>query len=199
MHPSCALIVWLAAVLALQALGYTGVLILAAALLLAGGLLRPWWQHIRRARWLLLTLWLILAYHAPGEAIHDLPWAPTYEGVAAANLQALRLILMLGCLAWLFRRLGRDGLVAALWGLLRPCRRLGLDSERLVVRLALVLDNLQTPPGKGAWRHMLGAAALPLAGPALLRLDLPRWTPRDSALTALTALVVVALLALPCL
>ena len=189
MHPSCALIVWLAAVLALQALGYSGVLLLAATLLLFGGrLLSQWWGYIRRARWLLLTLWLILAYNVPGEAFQDFSWAPTYEGIADANLHALRLIVMLGCLAWLFHRLGRDGLVSALWGLLRPCRAVGLDSERLVVRLSLVLDNLQTPQKKGAWRHMLGRQVVQANGPdTLLHIALPRWTARDSLLTGLIA------------
>lgn len=196
LHPSCALIVWLAAVLALPALGYAGSLALAAVLLLAGGdLLHLWWRMLRRARWLLLTLWLILAYNVPGEAFADLPWAPTYEGIAAASLHTLRLIVMLGCLAWLLHRLGRDGLVSALWGLLQPCRACGLDTERLVVRLSLVLDNLQTEQEKGAWRHMLGAAALPAEGPALLHLALPHWAPRDSLLTSL---VVVGLLAVLC-
>ncbi|HEX6736120.1 MAG TPA: hypothetical protein VF096_15035 [Azonexus sp.] len=188
MHPSCALILWLAAVLALQALGYDGVLLLAAGLLLAGGgLWRPWWGYIRRARWLLLTLWLILAYNVPGEAFQDHPWAPTYEGIADANLHALRLIVMLGCLAWLFHRLGRDGLVSALWGLLHPGRALGLDTERLVVRLALVLDHLKVAPEKGGWRRMLRAEAMPAAGPDILHLVLPPWAVRDSMLVAVAA------------
>jgi energy-coupling factor transporter transmembrane protein EcfT len=195
LHPSCALIVWLAAVLALPAFGYIGSLALAAVLLLAsGGLLRPWWSMVRRVRWLLLTLWLILAYNVPGEAFADLPWAPTYEGIAAASLHALRLIVMLGCLAWLFHRLGRDGLVSALWGLLHPCRALGLDTERLVVRLSLVLDNLQTEREKGAWRRMLGAATLPAEGPASLHLALPRWAMRDSLLAGLVAAGLLAVL-----
>ncbi|PKO31195.1 MAG: hypothetical protein CVU34_17945 [Betaproteobacteria bacterium HGW-Betaproteobacteria-7] len=188
MHPSCALIIWLASVLALQALGYGGVLLLAAGvLLLGGGVLRPWWGYVRRARWLLLTLWLILAYNVPGEAFEDYSWAPTYEGIADANLHALRLIVMLGCLAWLFHRLGRDGLVSALWGLLRPCRAIGLDTERLVVRLSLVLDNLQTPQEKGAWRNMLGRQVEHGNGPTILHLALPRWAVRDSLLAGLVA------------
>lgn len=193
LHPSCALIIWLAAVLALQALGYEGVLLLAGGLLLLGtGLLRPWWGYIRRARWLLLTLWLILAYNVPGEAFRDLPWAPTYEGIADANLQALRLIVMLGCLAWLFHRLGRDGLVSALWGVLHPWRVLGLDTERLVVRLSLVLDHLKVAPERGGWRRMLRADAEPVGGPAVLHLALPPWASRD---TVLTVMVVGGLIA----
>lgn len=189
MHPSCALIIWLATVLALQALGYGGALLLVAGLLVFGAsVLRSWWGYVRRARWLLLTLWLILAYNAPGEAFYDFPWAPTYEGIADANLHALRLIVMLGCLAWLFQRLGRDGLVSALWGLLHPCRAIGLDTERLVVRLALVLDHLKVAPEKGGWRRMLHSDAAPVAGPEILHLELPRWAARDS----LVAGVVVA-------
>ncbi len=195
MHPSCALIVWLAAVLALPALGPAGLLALAVLLSLSAGLC-PWWKLLRRARWLLLTLWLILAYNVPGEALADLSWTPTYEGIAAANLHALRLMVMLGCLAWLFRRLGRDGLISALWGLLSPCRVIGLDTERLVVRLSLVLDQLQTEEakGQGAWRRMLGAAELPAEGPSTRYLALPRWAARDSLIAALVAAGWLALL-----
>ena len=75
--------------------------------------------RLRRARWLLLTLWLILAYNTAGEAYADIPWAPTYEGLSEASLHAVRLIVMLGCLSWLFVRLGRDGLLAGLWGVLQ--------------------------------------------------------------------------------
>lgn len=194
LHPSCALIIWLAAVLALQALGYGGVLLLAAGLLVFGtGLPRPWWGYVRRARWLLLTLWLILAYNVPGEAFKELSWAPTYEGIADANLHALRLIVMLGCLAWLFHRLGRDGLVSAMWGLLRPCRAIGLDTERLVVRLSLVLDNLQKPQEKGGWRKMLGRQMEHGKGPDSLNLALPPWAARDSLLAGLVAVALLGI------
>ena len=195
MHPTCALIIWLAAVLALQSLGYGGVLLLAAVLLILGkGLHRQWSGYVRRARWLLLTLWLILAYNVPGEAFQDFSWAPTYEGIADANLHALRLIVMLGCLAWLFDRLGRDGLVSGLWGLLNPFRVLGLDTERLVVRLALVLDHLKVAPEKGGWRRMLRADTVPNDGPENLHLVLPGWAARDSLLSALVALALLAVL-----
>lgn len=181
MHPSCALIVWLAAVLGVQFVGYIGlVAVVAGALMLAPAALRRWLGYVRRARWLLLTLWLILAYNTPGEAFHDLAWAPTYEGMAEANLQAARLVALLACLAWLFIRLGRDGMVSGLWGLLQPFRQAGLDIERLVVRLSLVLDNLQTPPEKGAWRQMLASDLPAVGGPETLQLDVVRWSLRDS-------------------
>ncbi|MGE5469467.1 MAG: hypothetical protein ACM3X0_01585 [Bacteroidota bacterium] len=189
MHPSTALIAWLVAVLAAQFVGYPGLGVLATGMLISRPeLRRPWQAYIRRARWLLLTLWLILAYNTPGEAMADLAWAPTYEGMAEANLQAARLITMLGCLAWLFAHLGRDGLVSALWGLLRPLRALGLDSGRLVVRLSLVLENLQSPPEKGAWKKMLAADHhLMAGGPEVLHFSQPTWAGRD------TLIVVAAL------
>jgi len=185
LHPSCALIVWLAAVLAIQFVGYAGLLaIVATVLILAPAMVGRWFGYVRRARWLLLTLWLILAYNTPGEAFRDLAWAPTYEGIAEANLQAARLVAMLACLAWLFARLGREGMVGGLWGLLQPFRQAGLDIERLVVRLSLVLDNLQTPQAKGAWRQMLASGAPGVGGPALLHLEVLPWSARDTLVVA---------------
>lgn len=180
LHPSSALIVWLLAVLAVQFIAYTGMGLLVLVILLSSAnVVRSWVSYLSRARWLLLTLWLILAYNTPGEAFRDLMWAPTYEGIAEANMQVTRLIVMLACLAWLFARLGREGLVSALWGLLEPLRRWA-DTQRLVVRLSLVLDNLQTPPEKGAWRRMLFGDSQNSSGPTSLHLILPRWTAVDT-------------------
>lgn len=192
MHPSSALIIWLAGVLSIQFLGYGGLGLLALGLLLSAvKVWRPWATYLRRARWLLLTLWLVLAYNTPGDAFQDWPWAPTYQGMADANLQAVRLIAMLGCLAWLFARLGRDGLLSALWGVLKPLQRMGLDVQRLVVRLSLVLANLQVPQKKGDWRKMLAGDSEFASGPEVLHLSLPAWRQADSLL-ALVALLVFA-------
>ena len=189
MHPSCALIVWLAAVVGIQFVGYIGLCALVgAALLLTPALGARWWAFVWRARWLLLTLWLILAYNTPGEAMYDLAWAPTYEGVADANLQAARLVAMLACLAWLFLRLGHEGMIAGLWGLLLPVRALGVDIERLVVRLSLVLENLQEPPEKGAWKQMLAAQPSVSTGQESLHLSLAPWQLRDSLLVVASGL-----------
>ena len=188
LHPTTALIAWLAAVLATQFLAYAGLALLVLGLLLARPTLwRPWFAYVRRGRWLLLSLWLILAYNTPGEALADLPWAPTYEGMADASLQAARLVAMLGCLAWLFDHLGRDGLVSALWGLLRPLQCFGFDTARLVVRLSLVLENLQARPEKGAWKKMLAGDPDFAGGPAVLHLSLPLWAVRDTLLVLASA------------
>lgn len=189
LHPSAALIVWVSAVVGVQYLGSHGLLAMAlVALFFSRSMFRRWWGYVRRARWLLLTLWLVLAYNTPGEALLDLPWAPTYEGVADAGLQAVRLLLILGFLAWLFERIGRDGLVSGLWGLLRPFGALGVDSERLVVRLSLVLDNLQSPPEKGAWKAMLDTMPNEGEGVEMVHLMLPIWARRDTLMVGLAIL-----------
>ena len=181
MHPSTALIAWLAAVLASQFLGYAGLALLALGILVSvPATAGAWFKYVWRARWLLVTLWLILAYNTPGDAWRDLFWGPTYEGIAEANLQAVRLLVMLACLAWLFCRLGRDGLVSALWGLLQPLHMRGADTRALVVRLSLVLDNLQEPPEKGAWRKVLASGGDFVAGPDSMSLSLPHWRMTDS-------------------
>lgn len=181
LHPSTSLIAWLATVLAIQFLGYAGLVLISLCILFsASAISRSWLGYVRRARWLLLMLWVILAYNIPGESFHDFVWAPTYEGVAEANLHTVRLILMLGCLAWLFKYLGRDGLLSALWGLLLPLRRAGFDIERLLVRLSLVLESIQTPMEKGAWKNMLAAQPDFSDGPNTMLLSQPAWRLPDT-------------------
>jgi hypothetical protein len=120
----------------------------------------------------------------PGDALLDLNWAPTWEGVSAANLHVARLILMLGCLAWLFGWLGRSGLVSALWGLLRPLAGSRFDTDRLVIRLSLVLENLKAPQKKGAWREMLNDR-INSNGPEVLQISLPTWQATDTLFVAM--------------
>jgi hypothetical protein len=175
LHPSTTLIAWLAAVVGVQFLGYLGLGLLGLALLFSAAPLRAWLGYTWRARWLLLMLWVILAYNTPGEALQDVSWAPTYEGLVEANLHLTRLVLILGCLAWLFGRLNQDQLLSALWGLLFPMGRLGFDIERLLVRLALVLQNLQEPLEKGVWKKILATQPAIPRGPDCMRLTQPAW------------------------
>lgn len=192
LHPSAALLLWLAGIVAIQYLGYPGLgLMLVVVVLSAPAMCRPWAGYVRRARWLLLSLWLIVAFNTPGEALGDFSWAPTYEGIAEANLQAVRLLGMLALLAWLFVRLGRDGLLGGLWGMLHPLRCLGLDTGRLVIRLSLVLENLQTEHEKGAWKKMLVGEARFVDGPDSVRVAMPDWKMADTLLLIIIGLIVL--------
>ncbi|WP_371324832.1 hypothetical protein VX159_04705 [Dechloromonas sp. ZY10] len=196
MHPSARLALWLLAVLAAQALHIPTLLVLGAGALLAtAGALPLWLGYCRRARWLLLTLWLVLAWHAPGEAWFEQAWLPTREGVALASEQAIRLLTVLACLAWVYAAGGRAGMLAGLWGLLAPWQRQGGAGERLVVRLALVLEHAQQAHPPGVWKEWLAAGGnIPLAAPPVLRLEVPRWGWRDSGGLLLAALALGSLL-----
>lgn len=179
MHPSSALLVSLIAIVVIQFLGLTGLALMFAVLLAARNAAARWWQLLRRMRWLLLSVWLILAYGVSGDALFDLVWMPTHEGAREATLHVVRLILMLGALAWLFALLGDSGLLVALQSLLHPLSRFGIRSERLVVRLSLVMQNLQAELPRGAWRNMLEGNAGPVGGPETLRVEVPPWRVAD--------------------
>ena len=180
MHPSSALLVSLIAIVVIQFLGLAGLaLTFAVLLLVARNSAAGWWRLLRRMRWLLLSVWLILAYGASGDALFDLTWMPTHEGAREATLHVTRLVLMLGCLAWLFALLGNQGLLVALQSLLHPLSRFGLGSERLVVRLSLVMRNLQAELPKGSWRNMLDGNPGPAGGPEVLRVETTPWRAVD--------------------
>ncbi len=198
-HPAAILLVWTAAVLALQFFGWSALALVAAGLFLGGRavVLARWWRLLRRARWLLLTLWLILAYGTPGEVWFPADWAPTDSGVELAGLHVLRLGLLLGLLAALFETLDQKRLVSGLWALTRPISLLGIAADRLVVRLALVFDFLEHTPPAGNWRHLLRLASDDAPGPAVVSLE--RFSPdiRDAGLAFVAGVVLLALLQLP--
>lgn len=190
LHPTAALIVWLAVLLAAQHLAYSGLAFLAVMLLIAcRGAGRAWWRYVSRSRWLLFALWLILAYHTPGDAWLEQPWAPTLEGIHEASLQAARLVIMLGALAWLFQQLGRAGMVQALWGLFRPVAGAGNGVERLVVRLSLVFSYLHRPADGLSWRQMLaGEAPVLVDDAAAIVFELPPWHLKDTVVVLMAGL-----------
>ena len=180
MHPSCALLVCLTAIAVIQFLGHVGLGMVLLVLLARFDLVFPrWLVLLRRMRWLFLTVWLILAYGTAGEAVLDLAWLPTHEGIAEGTLHVARLALMLGCLAWLFTALGKNGLQVALVSLLRPLSRHGIATDRLVVRLSLVMENLREELPKGTWRRMLEGHAETVDGPTVLQVEVPAWRRTD--------------------
>ena len=72
LHPSATLITWLVAIFSVQFFGYVGISLLGLFILLSAPTAASSFSgYIWRARWLLLMLWIILAYNTPGEAFHD--------------------------------------------------------------------------------------------------------------------------------
>ena len=199
LHPAACLLSWFVLLVAVQFQSWSALLVVAVGIGLAGAeVCRRWWRLVRRARWLLLSLGLILAYGTPGEALFDLDWAPTYEGGMEAILHMFRLVLLLGSLAWLFERATREDLLAGLWYGVRPLRRWGLDAERGVVRLALVMDILQEAPKPGNWRQLLEEPAI--AGTdaaARVNIAAPVWRRADTMGVALLVAAMVGMHWLP--
>ncbi len=147
-HPATALLLWLFFVLWLEFAAPYG-------LLAAGLTLLPWLRaatqiqlqrYARRSRWLLLSLLLVYAYTTPGSLI----WpalgsvSPSWQGLQYGLLRSARMLLMLAGLAILMTYLGRQQLLSGLYQLLSPLKYLGIQVERVAVRLWLTLDYAET-------------------------------------------------------
>ena len=158
MHPSTRLVVWLLVLVAIQALA--GTLLVAALLLLSlsgTAALRRCLQLAWRARWLFVSLSVILAWGGVGDPAWSGPLAPSREGLLAALTQAGRLLAVLMVVAVLREQMPASELLIGIHRLLEPLRRCGVDVDRGVVRLLLVLNHLETMPRPRDWRLLLAA------------------------------------------
>jgi len=112
---------------------------------------------IRRTRWLFLSIGLLFALATPGQRLPgtagDL--GITHDGLLLAAEHVLRLALLLASLAALHERLGTPGMMAGLHWFLAPIARWRTLRERIVVRLMLVLDYVDSAPA-ATWRDWLG-------------------------------------------
>ena len=154
-HPAVRLLLFLAAAMAAQVLApwacIVGLILLAAC----AGAARRAWTLARRARFLLLSLSLIFALGTPGTALlPGIDWL-TREGVALGLEHGLRLLTVLGAVAWLLASTPPAELAAGCYVLLAPLARLGWHPERAVARLLLVLRYGETPSAPGAWKRLL--------------------------------------------
>jgi hypothetical protein len=173
-HPSTYLVVWLLIVVLGQSLD--GIPLLAALCLLplSGRRVgRRCWQLAWGARWLFLSLSVILAWGGIGEAAWDGPLAPSREGLIDAGNHGGRLLLVLMAVAVLRERMPRSDLLTALHRLLAPLRRCGVDTDRGMVRLLLVLHFVETMPRPRDWRVLLEPPAAGSAGEVFELADRP--------------------------
>lgn len=110
----------------------------------------------RRVRILLIAICIFFAGLTPGEAI----WpafpsvSPSREGLLLAFEHGARLTTVVLWVALLLEHLPPERLIGGIYALLRPLAGAGLPSERLAVRLMLVLSYVESAPA-GAWRHWL--------------------------------------------
>ena len=103
------------------------------------------WGLLRRSRWLFLLILLGYAYNLPGDAAWPAlgDYSPSWSGLQAGGYQAARLAVLLLLLDRLVLSLGEDRLLAGLHRLFSGLGHVGIDAERLTVRLALTLRLME--------------------------------------------------------
>ncbi|THF62481.1 CbiQ family ECF transporter T component [Pseudothauera rhizosphaerae] len=158
MHAGFLILLWIAVVGALQFLRpdlLVAVVAVLAAIALWVARARTL-RLLRRVRILLVAIVVLFAGFTPGEAVlADWPaLSPSREGLLLALEHAGRLVAVVFCVAILLQKLSTDRLVGGLYALSRPFALVGLSSERVAVRMLLVLRYVDDPQGRG-WRHWL--------------------------------------------
>ncbi|MDR2209744.1 MAG: hypothetical protein LBE22_12490 [Azoarcus sp.] len=145
MHTGSILFLWVAAALLVQrAEGWNLAALTAASLAVALVCARlRCMQLLIRIRVLLLAILVLFAWFTPGEAVFmDWPRAsPSREGLLLALTHGGRLVALVCWVAILLERIPADRLVSGLYALIRPCRVFGLPTERIALRLLLVLHH----------------------------------------------------------
>lgn len=128
---------------------------------------------VRRSRWLLVTIVILFGWLTPGTPLATLPGA-SEEGLqlAAKNLAAL--LMAISVVAGLLTVLSPAQLVAGLRSLFAPLRLFHLSPDRIAVRLALTLEEVE------ASRQGSGSAARGTA--SMLTLPAASWGPVDGLL-----------------
>lgn len=155
-HPTVRLATWLAVVVFVQALSGVALLWAFAVLPLVGiRVLRRGGRMAWRARWLLLSLVVVFSWGVAGTPLLNLEYLPTKEGLLEGANQLGRLLLALVAVATFLEYVSTADLLAATHVLLKPFRRLGLDPDRGVVRLMLVLRYVEILPKPRDWRTLL--------------------------------------------
>ena len=157
-HPATRLVAWLALLVAVQFL--SGMMLTIACLLtpfLGARVLRRGGHLIWRTRWLLLSLFVIFSWGVAGEPLWNGALPPTLEGLQEAAKHLGRMLLVLLAVAAFLEYMPLSDLLAATHTLFFPLRRFGLDSDRGVVRLMLVLRYVETLPRPRDWKTLLDA------------------------------------------
>ena len=157
-HPATRLIAWITLLIVVQCLsGYLLALAIAGVPLCGVRIRQRGARLVWRARWLLLSLIVIFAWGVAGDPLWDGALAPTVEGCRDALTHAARLLLVLFTVGAFLEAMPLADLLAATHVVLRPARRVGLDADRAVVRLMLVLRYVETLPRPRDWRVLLDA------------------------------------------
>ncbi len=127
----------------------------------------PAWTVIARLKWLVLALAVFYLWGTPG--VYLWPewggWSPTREGLAEGALRLGALLTVALAASLLMQKTELPDLIAALAWLARPLAPLGLDPDRLAVRLLLVASWATAAQGATSPATPSGQDAPPLRPP----------------------------------
>lgn len=191
MHPGTRILIYLLSALAMPGLNSFQLLVLSLAVgAFCIGRLRQVWTLMRRARWLLFLMLVTYGYSLPGDALFPdlLPYTPTREGLWQGLGQAWRLALLLLLLDVLLLRLPVCDLLTGIHSIMRPFTVLGLDRERVAVRLALTMEAMAQPRGWAGMRELLAGQAPLQSGPGAYVLVVRPYHMADWAVLAMLSL-----------
>lgn len=94
---------------------------------------------LKRLRWLFLSIFILHLWFSGAE----FSWLPAWQGWLQATERVGALIFIVLAAHVLLRTTSRIEIIAALQWWLNPLNRLGLATERLAIRLALVLETVE--------------------------------------------------------
>ena len=178
-HPATRVVAWLALLISVQCLRGASLALTCLLLPLFGWrALRRGGRLVWRARWLLLSLVVVFAWGTAGEPLPDFWWAPTLEGLQEALQHLGRMLLVLFFVGGFLEFTPMADLLAAAHVLLHPFRCLGLEPERGVVRLMLVLRYVETLPRPRDWKSLLEAPEAGAIEVVEIDQQAMRWTDR---------------------
>lgn len=190
-HPLSRLACWLALAVGLPQLS-APLLLLSAALLVLAALrrLNEILPALRRTRWLFISIIAIYTFTKP--AINAYSFGASWAGFLHGLEQVAQLAILIGALVWLFPKSARDELLYAIYLLLQPFRLVGVDAERVAVRLGLTMQLALDGP-RGSLTELLIPSRQSTI-PSLIVLPRPPFKIADTfILAALAAITAVAL------
>ena len=184
LHPASIILLGLAALLAVSSRDGIG-LLLGCLLLTLLALLAATTHFrllLRRSRWLLLTMLVMFGWFTPGTPLPNIPGA-SQEGLLLAANSVARLLVALSAVALILNALPPAELVVGMRSLLAPLALFRISRDRIAVRLALTLNEVETSRS--------GQGSEPARQETTLTLPVAFFGATDIGLGALTAALVI--------
>lgn len=189
-HPAVTVTAGFFLVLLLQLVDWAGLLMLSLVLFLFACFMARaiTLRMLRRMRYLLLVMFALFAWQTPGTLVAPQldVFSPSVEGLLHASEQILRLLGATSLISLLLEYLDASAWMNSLHVLLQPLKWLGVDADRFILRLRLVLDQVSDQALD--WRRVLASSVETESGPPVVWLSRPlSWS--DMCLLGLLAMI----------